>query len=298
MGTVRYTVIDGEVIAEKRNGVRSLYVPDPLGSTVALLDNTQAPTDTFSYWPYGENDGRTGTSPTPFQFVGTAGYYRDSGSRNYVRARTLDNQKVRWLAIDPMGYRGGDLNLMRYVQNNPASVRDPSGTIGFPPACIAAGACIGIAGIAALACCLNDPRGFGACVMCWCAKNPIACGAVVAVCGVLSLACLPELAPWLVRLRPILVGGGLALGGAPAFATGGSSGASQCDERKNDPCVTAWIACTAFCDGSGGELNRLIEGPRWTICCHKYCHDMLDRCQRGCGPIIADRCGGMNPIPF
>ena len=42
MGTVRYTVIDGEVIAEKRNGVRSLYVPDPLGSTVALVDNTQA----------------------------------------------------------------------------------------------------------------------------------------------------------------------------------------------------------------------------------------------------------------
>lgn len=45
----RYTVIDGEVIAEKRNGVRSLYVPDPLGSTRALLDNTQAQTDTFSY---------------------------------------------------------------------------------------------------------------------------------------------------------------------------------------------------------------------------------------------------------
>ena len=58
----RYTVIDGEIIAEKRNGVRSLYVPDPLGSTVALLDNTQAQTDTFSYWPYGENDTRTGAT--------------------------------------------------------------------------------------------------------------------------------------------------------------------------------------------------------------------------------------------
>ena len=61
----RYTVIDGEVIAEKRNGVRSLYVPDPLGSTVALLDSTQAQTDTFSYWPYGENDARTGATATP-----------------------------------------------------------------------------------------------------------------------------------------------------------------------------------------------------------------------------------------
>ena len=38
---VRYTVVNGEVIAEKRSGVRRLYVPDLLGSTVALLDSTQ-----------------------------------------------------------------------------------------------------------------------------------------------------------------------------------------------------------------------------------------------------------------
>ena len=68
MGTVRYTTVNGEIIAEKRNGVRRLYVPDPLGSTVALLDNTQAQTDTFSYWPYGEEKSRTGTTPTPFRF--------------------------------------------------------------------------------------------------------------------------------------------------------------------------------------------------------------------------------------
>jgi hypothetical protein len=85
-----YTVIDGEIIAEKRSGVRSLYVQDPLGSMVALLDNTQAQTDTFSYWPYGENNGRSGTTATPFQFVGMAGYYRDSGSRTYVSTNNLD----------------------------------------------------------------------------------------------------------------------------------------------------------------------------------------------------------------
>jgi hypothetical protein len=67
----RYTVINGEVIAEKRTGVRRLYVPNPLGSTVALLDNTQAKTDTFEYWPYGEERSRTGTTATPFRFLGT-----------------------------------------------------------------------------------------------------------------------------------------------------------------------------------------------------------------------------------
>src|SRR5438046_8296858 len=89
MPTVRYTTVNGEVIAEKRAGVRRLYLPDPLGSTVALLDNTQAQTDTFTYWPYGEERVRTGTTPTPFRFVGTAGYYRDSPTRAYVRARSL-----------------------------------------------------------------------------------------------------------------------------------------------------------------------------------------------------------------
>src|SRR5436853_4679590 len=94
---VRYTVVNGEVIAEKASGVRRLLVPDPLGSTVALLDNTQTQTDTFSYWPYGEERTRTGTTATPFRFVGTVGYFRDSPSRTYVRARHLKTAHGRWL---------------------------------------------------------------------------------------------------------------------------------------------------------------------------------------------------------
>ena len=98
----RYTVANGEVIAEKRGGVRKTYVPDPLGSTIALLDNTQTKTDTFSYWPYGELKSRTGTTATPFRFVGTLGYYHDSSNRNYVRARHLRPIYGRWQTKDPL----------------------------------------------------------------------------------------------------------------------------------------------------------------------------------------------------
>jgi RHS repeat-associated protein len=134
MGTVRYTTVNGEVIAEKRNGVRSLYVPDPLGSTAALLDNTQTKTDTFEYWPYGEVRTRTGTNVTPFQFVGTQGYYRDSNSRMYVRARMLDAPLGRWMTQDPIGFDGDDTNLYRYSQNNVTTFIDPSGNKppGYP----------------------------------------------------------------------------------------------------------------------------------------------------------------------
>src|SRR5438309_1323973 len=102
VGTVRYTTVQGEVIAEKRAGTRKFYVPDPLGSTVALLDNTQTQTDTFSYWPYGEVKTRTGTTGTPFQYLGALGYYQDSSVGQYVRMRCLNVATGGWLTVDPL----------------------------------------------------------------------------------------------------------------------------------------------------------------------------------------------------
>jgi RHS repeat-associated protein len=130
---VRYEVIDGEVIAEKRGGVRRFYVPDPLGSTVALLDNTQTPTDTFSYWPYGEERTRTGTTPTPFRYAGGIGCYRDSPARRYLRARHLDAARGLWLADDPLGPTVRVRNDFGYADHNPVSYVDRSGKMAARP---------------------------------------------------------------------------------------------------------------------------------------------------------------------
>lgn len=56
-----------------------------MGSTAALLDASSV-TDTYSYWLYGQVAASTGSSPTAFKFVGTAGYYVDTNTRYYVRA--------------------------------------------------------------------------------------------------------------------------------------------------------------------------------------------------------------------
>jgi RHS repeat-associated protein len=130
MATVRYTVVDGEVIAEKRGGVRRCYVPDPLGSTVALLDNTQTQTDTFTYWPYGEVKTRTGTTTTPFQFVGTLGYYRDGSGRTYVRARTLRTDLTRWQTEDLSENGFGGAGKYGYASSAPVQFVD---TTGYSP---------------------------------------------------------------------------------------------------------------------------------------------------------------------
>jgi RHS repeat-associated protein len=124
MGTVRYTVVNGQVIAENRNGVRKTYVPDPSGSTIALLDDKQKITDTFSYSPFGELKSRTGTTPTPFQYIGTKGYYTDPNNRIYVRARTYQPNYARWMTVDPLW--PGE-SAYGYVRGNPVSFSDPLG---------------------------------------------------------------------------------------------------------------------------------------------------------------------------
>src|SRR5437879_1901250 len=130
----RYTVINGEVVAEKRNGVRRLYTPDPLGSTIALIDNTQTITDTFQYWPYGEESGRTGTTAIPLRHGGVKGYFQDSALRSYVRARVLDQARAHWLTSDPIGFASREVNLFIYARGNPVTALDPSGLqFHFPP---------------------------------------------------------------------------------------------------------------------------------------------------------------------
>jgi hypothetical protein len=48
----------------------------------------------------------------------------------YVRARWYQAGGPGWLSKDPIGLRGGDVNLYRYVRNRPLVLTDPSGLEG------------------------------------------------------------------------------------------------------------------------------------------------------------------------
>ncbi len=132
----RYNVVNGQVLSETRSGVRRDYLTDGLGNTLALLDNTQTKTDTFDYFPSGTVAVRTGATPTPFQWNGGIGYFKDSASRTYVRARTLNTLQGRWMTQDPIGFKGGDINLYRYVNNRPTVLVDPIGLFPWVAAAI------------------------------------------------------------------------------------------------------------------------------------------------------------------
>jgi RHS repeat-associated protein len=94
---------------------------------VQKVRGTQDKTDTFSYWPYGESKNRADSTPTPFQFVGTLGYYADSSFFTYVRARYFRQGLGFWLTEDPNGFEGGEWNLSSYASEAPTARTDPSG---------------------------------------------------------------------------------------------------------------------------------------------------------------------------
>ena len=132
MATNTYTVFDGEIVEENRNGTIRSYVPDSLGSTRVLLDDAQAQTDTWNYWPYGETQSRTGNAATPFTFVGTQGYRKSfSTDAVYIRARSYLPSIGLWMTIDatwpdqaPYSYA-----LLSPVMQSDPTGNDPPGTM-------------------------------------------------------------------------------------------------------------------------------------------------------------------------
>jgi hypothetical protein len=80
---------------------RHLFAPDPIGSTVALLNTSRAKTDTFMYWPYGEVKSRTGSTPTQFRFMDSKQFYNESASLTYG---SWYNQRLGvWMTVQLFG---------------------------------------------------------------------------------------------------------------------------------------------------------------------------------------------------
>jgi RHS repeat-associated protein len=126
----------------ENSGATLVYHVDGVGSARSITDSTKAVVQAYETDEFGVPITASGGSAQPFSFTGEQ---RDTeASLIYLRARTYDPLVGRFLQRDRFaGILGSaqTLNRYGYVQNNPATLRDPSGLISqagqmVPPGCL------------------------------------------------------------------------------------------------------------------------------------------------------------------
>lgn len=123
----RYTHGQGidEPLVMDRGGESFFYHADGLGSITELTDSAGATAQGYLYDSFGRTQSIFPTFQNPYTFTGRE--FDPESGLYYYRARYYDSNSGRFLNEDPIGFEGLDINLYRYVRNNPLLLSDPFG---------------------------------------------------------------------------------------------------------------------------------------------------------------------------
>jgi RHS repeat-associated protein len=105
-------------------GTTNSYLPDALGSALALADSAGAVQTEYTYEPFGRTTANGASNSNPFEYTGRES---DGTGLYYYRARYYHPGLQRFISEDPIGLGGGDVNLFSYVSNSPINFIDPLG---------------------------------------------------------------------------------------------------------------------------------------------------------------------------
>jgi len=119
-----------ETLATLRSGATSYYDADGLGSVTSLSDNAGSLSNIYTYDSHGKLISSGGTLVNPFQYAGRE-FDAETGLY-YYRDRYYDATTGRFLSEDPLEFEGGDVDLYRYVANDPVMYIDPDGLGKLP----------------------------------------------------------------------------------------------------------------------------------------------------------------------
>jgi RHS repeat-associated protein len=118
----------GDIVSQRRSGISSYFVFDPLGSTTRLVDGNHNVTDSYLFKAFGESLLSVGTTVNVYTYVGRLGYLSDLSNQRYLATRRWIGATLgRFLTLDPIGARASDSNKYLYVTNRPVILVDPSG---------------------------------------------------------------------------------------------------------------------------------------------------------------------------
>jgi RHS repeat-associated protein len=108
-------------------GTQELFT-DALGSTVALADTAGAVQTSYTYEPFGGTTQTGSANTNSYKYTGRED---DGTGLYYYRARYYSPRLQRFIAEDPSGFSGGDVNVYAYVGGNPISRTDAYGLYWF-----------------------------------------------------------------------------------------------------------------------------------------------------------------------
>ncbi len=122
-----YLYADGNVpVAMQKAGTKYYFISDIRGSVrMVVKSDTGEIRQQLSYDSFGKVLADSNPGYTPFGFAG--GLYDYRTELDHFGARDYQPETGRWTSENPIGFRGGDLNLYTYVGSNPLNNITPNG---------------------------------------------------------------------------------------------------------------------------------------------------------------------------
>ena len=129
----------GMIRKEKDEYKTYYFTHDHLNSVNSIINEDLKVVQRYNYSVYGEtrisdSDGNRLNKFVENPYAYTSREYEVETGDYFYRARYYNPQTGRFLSEDPIHFDGGDLNLFRYIGNNPVNERDPEGEFGAPTA--------------------------------------------------------------------------------------------------------------------------------------------------------------------
>jgi RHS repeat-associated protein len=108
----------------------SAFLPDALGSSLALTDASGTVQTEYIYEPFGKTSSTGASNISSYQYTGRE---NDGTGLYYYRARYYHPGLQRFISEDPIRFRGGDLTCMLMLRIILLYIRIQKGCVSLQP---------------------------------------------------------------------------------------------------------------------------------------------------------------------